>query len=222
MGLLSFSEQSHWRAYNFATETGYSEVTVRRWFLNQWTESDRPEHSFLESYKELCTTCQENMGWTILLPLANSDEYLLGNLRVPSTDEQKDFDSLVLALATILVDSININAIRSLLPKDGHSAQHGNQLAGIQLLDEVLTACGAEDHGEHIRFLRELQALRSSGAAHRKGRKYSKVARQFGIENQNLRTVSAEILRAAVSLVDYLTVVAQKGRLLPTPPCPQS
>ena len=214
LGRLSYQEQMHWRTYNFASETGYSEVTFRRWFLNEWAESDRPEHAFLDRYKELSNTCRERMGWQILLPLANADEYHLDNLRVPSTDEQKDFDGLVLGLATVLVDSINVNELRKLLPRDRHLDQHGNQIRGIQLLHTVLAANGAADYETHIDFLRALQNLRSSGAAHRKGSEYRKVAGHFAVENSNLRTVFAEILGKAIALADFLIVAAQDGRLV--------
>jgi hypothetical protein len=50
-------------------------------------------------------------GWPLLLPLAAGDSYLFSALRVPLSDEQSEFDGQVLALARILVDSLNEKAL---------------------------------------------------------------------------------------------------------------
>jgi hypothetical protein len=76
-------------------------------------------------------------------------------------------------------------------------------LSGISRLEAALTGCAVEDAKEHIAFLRQLQNLRSTGSAHRKGEKYQKIARDFGLENQNIRAVITEILQKSIELLDY-------------------
>lgn len=207
LAYLPFSEQLHWRSYNFASASGYSEVAVRRNFLAEWVESDQPEHAFQEKYLELTRVCQENLGWQFLLPLKGADAYHLQSIRVPSTNEQRDFDGLALGLATILVDSINVQGLKSLIPQyeyDGKS---------ISLLSAVLEAYDVGEIDDHIDFIRNLQGLRSSGAAHRKGSRYVDIAQRFGIGDHDLRTVFAEILWKAVAFLDRLIELVQSLRV---------
>lgn len=82
----------------------------------------------------------------------------------------------------------------------------------ISRIEAALAACGATDADEHIAFLRRLQNLRSSSAAHRKGSNYRKIASEFGVGGQNLRTVFAGILRQALQYLDYLVGIVRSGR----------
>ena len=213
LGLLSYQEQLHWRAHNIASESGYSEVAWRRNFENEWVDSDQPDHIFQQQYRQLAQVCETNLVWQLLLPLAEEDKYHLQSIRVPSTDEQQDFDGLALGLATLLPDSLNVSELKSLLEPSQHKDQNGNQKRGIQLLDTVLTVCGVDNSTEHIDFLRNLQNLRSSGSAHRKGGEYRKVAARFGVGDQDLRTVFANILWKAVALLNYLIELVAGQRI---------
>ena len=213
LGDLSYQEQLHWREHNIASESGYSEVAWRRYFENEWVDSDQPDHIFRQRYRLLTQVCQENLGWQLLLPLNEEDEHHIQSIRVPATNEQRDFDGLVLGLATMLPDSLNVSGLKSLLDPSQHKDKKGNQKGGIQLLDTLLTNCGADGFTDHINFLHNLQSLRSSGSAHRKGSKYGKVAARFGVGNQDLRTVFANILWEAVSLLEYLIELVAERRV---------
>ena len=209
LGYLDYPEQLHWRSYNIVSETGFSVVAFRRDFLAQWADSDRPEHAFQGKYNKLVQVCQETLGWSLLRPLAEGDKYHLQNIRVPATDEQQDFDGLVLGLATILVDSINVEGLKTLVPMEQHTDEDGEPLRGIPLLNNVLTAWEANQPDGHVVFLRNLQSLRSSGSAHRKGSNYRKVAARFGVGDKDLRTVFAGILWQAVETLNYLAGVVE-------------
>ena len=210
LGLLPHQEQLHWKSHNIASTSGYSEVTFRRDFKAEWVESDRPEHVFQERYRDLAEVCRANLGWQIFLPLSSSDEYHLRILRVPANDEQRDFDGLVLGLATILVDSLNVRRLKLLLPQ---SQEKGS----INLLATVVANYDAEGgNSKHIEFLRNLQSLRSSGSAHRKGEKYDSVIEKVGADSQDLRTLFANILWQAVALLEYLIELVKSQRIRPS------
>lgn len=207
LAYLPYSEQLYWRSYNFASASGYSEVAVRRNFLAEWVDSDRPEHIFRARYLALTRVCDEDLGWQLFLPLNAGDEYHLQSIRVPSTNEQRDFDGLALGLATILVDSINVEGLKSLVPQyeyDGKS---------ISLLNAVLEAFDVGEVDDHIRFIRNLQGLRSSGAAHRKGSRYIEIAERFGVGDHDLRTVFAEILWQAVTFLERMIELVQSRQM---------
>ena len=209
---LPYREQLHWRQYNIPPDGQVSETYFRRQILAQATDSDRLEDLFKRSYRELERTCEEYLGWQLLLPLTREDEHHFQGMRVPATDEQSDFDGLVLSLAKILIDSLNEKQLNKLI-----SVEQRHDLKGsIARLEVALGSCGVRDAADYISFLRNLQQLRSSAAAHRKGTEYRKVANDFGVADQSLRAVFAEILRQAVDLLDYLTGVVRSNQMRPS------
>ncbi len=210
---LPHVEQLHWRSYNILPSGGVSDTYFRRQILAQFTDSNRPEHVFRVRYEELLRACDEHLGWLLLLPLANKDRHYLQGLRVPATDEQKDFDDLVLGLTKVLVDSLNEKKLGELISDDVREGLHGS----IAKLEAAFTACGVVDAGEHIAFLRRLQNLRSAGSAHRKGKNYRKIVSEFGVENASLRKVFAGILEKAIAFLEYLIEVVKMGQLHPGP-----
>lgn len=52
----------------------------------------------------------------------------------------------------------------------------------------------------HIDFFRKLQKLRSSAVALRKGENYTKISKDFGIEEQSYTDVFANILENTIAL----------------------
>lgn len=207
---LPYEEQLHWRSDNISPQGGMSETFSRRQLLAQATDSDRPEHVFQHQYHELVKACDECLGWLLLLlPLDAADEYHFQCVRIPATDEQCDFDELVSGLTKILIDSLNEKQLNTLISAD----QRADLKGSISSLEAALGACGVANASKHISFLRKLQNLRSSGAAHRKGGNYRKIATEFGVDSQNLRTVFKGILRQALALLDYLVSVVRSKRL---------
>ena len=207
---LPYNEQLHWRSYNIVPSGGMSSTFVKRQIDAVATDSDRPEHLFQQRYQILMKACSEILGWTLLLPLAREDLHHFQCLRVPATDEQRDFDEVVLGLTKILIDSLNEKSLNALIPAE----KRENLKGSISRLESALAESGIADSEKHIKFLRGLQELRSSGSAHRKGSNYRKIAVDFGIESQNLRSVFDGVLRKGLEFLDYLTSVVQSGHLM--------
>lgn len=210
---LPYEEQLHWRSHNIAPAGGPSETFIRRQLLAEFAKSNRPEHLFPQRYVKLKDLCGKVLGWPLLLPLTAEDAHHFRSIRVPSSDEQKDFDDLVQSLTKVLIDSLNERALSALIPSD-----HAIKITGgISRLESVLRACGVPEYKPRIDFLRKLQNLRSSGAAHRKGTNYLKIAEEFGVDSQNLRAVSAKILEKALDVLNFLTSVVESGTLKERP-----
>jgi hypothetical protein len=206
---LPYEEQLHWRADNISLEGGVSKTYFKRQILAQFMDSNRLDHLFKQRYCDLSKACDECLGWQLLLPLVADDEHHFQCVRIPSTDEQRDFDELVLSLTKILIDSLNEKHLNNLI-----SAEQRIDLKGsIARFESALSACGIEGAAEHVSFMRNLQHMRSSSAAHRKGGNYRKIANKFGVENQSLRAVFAGILRQALSLLEYFITVVYSGRI---------
>ena len=213
---LPYNEQQHWRLYNIPPEGGMSETYFRRQIMAQFTNSDRPEHLFKQRYNHLQKESEKHLGWQLLRPLPHSEEYHLNALRVPSTDEQRDFDALVLSLTKILIDSLNEKELKKLISLEQEQNLTPDQkknLKGIGWLEIALNSCGVEDAADHIAFLRKFQNLRSAGSAHLKGSKYKKLAKDFGIESQSLQEVFAGILSKALDVLDYFIFLIQSHQI---------
>ena len=212
---LPYSEQEHWHHHNIPPTSGVSKTYVARQIEAQFTNSDRPEHIFKQRYHDLQKVSQTHLDWQWLLPLHTADAHHLKSLRIPATDEQRDFDAMVLSLTKILIDSLNEKSVKKLIPCEKQEAFKDKR--GIALLEAALQLHDLEGADDvHIDFLRKLQNLRSSGSAHRKGRNYLRIAEYFGVENQSLRHVFANILNSASDTLDYFIVLVNSGRIRET------
>ena len=204
---MPYEDQLHWKSYNIQPCGTISETTFRRSFLVEATDSDRPEHIFSQMYQMLQEDSPEILGWPILLPLDKGDEHYFQAIRIPSDDEQKDFDELVQALAKVLIDSLNEKKLNTLIPKGERVSLKGS----ISRLEKAFEENGVKDYETHIKFLRDLQDLRSTGSAHRKGSKYRETAEKFDLNNQSLRSVFQGILEKSIEVLHFLDMVVQNG-----------
>ncbi len=206
---LPYKEQLYWRSFNIVSRDGLSRSFFTRQMLAKMHESDLPEDAFLRLYQELLSASQEHLGWSILLPLEDDDEHHIQSLRVHANNEQREFDQQVLSLTKILIDSLNeAHLVNLISPKRNLCGKRG-----ISMLEYALRDCHVDGIVRHIGFLRDLQGLRSSGMAHRKGRRYRNVSRRFDMENRDLKEVFVGILNQAVMFLEFLIEVIMDGRL---------
>ncbi|HHY0576158.1 TPA: hypothetical protein ACVU5O_003229 [Vibrio parahaemolyticus] len=206
---LPYEEQLHWRSYNVAPSGGVSETYYRRQIMAQFADSERLEHIFKSKYSELQKVSTESLGWNLLLPLNVEDTHHFEYLRIPSTNEQRDFDDLVLGLTKVLIDSLNEKQLNRFIEK----GMRGDIKGGISRLEIVLKNSDIVEYENHIQFLRQLQNLRSSSSAHRKGSNYKKIAAEFEIGNKDLMSVFEGILAKSVDLLDYFIEICSSEKL---------
>src|SRR5947199_4290 len=67
-----------------------------------------------------------------------------------------------------------------------------------------MRSAGFADVDVHVKYLRNLQSLRSTGVGHRKGSGYEKAAAAVGIGTKPLSMVFADLLAGATVLLDAL------------------
>ncbi len=162
-------------------------------------------------YHDLQKASQTHLGWQWLLPLCPADAHHLQSLNIPASDEQCDLDALVLSLSKILIDSLNEESLKKLIPYEKREALKDK--SGIALLEAALHLNDLEGAEVHITFLRKLQNLRSSGSAHRKEQNHLKMAKHFGVNDQNLQGIFASILNSASDTLDYFIALVKSGRI---------
>jgi hypothetical protein len=193
---LPHEEQLYWKSYNVPPEGGISRGSFQRNMLGMWVATTHPEFVFKSRFSRFQEAWEKKFGWPLFLPLRDGDKHLLATLRIPLNDEQAEFDGQVLALAKLIIDSLNEAEISKLLPNKIEDEK------GMAKFERFLTLNGIA--AEPIcTFMRRLYGLRH-GVGHRKGDSYERAAEFFGVGKQPLKEVFIEILIMATELLQIL------------------
>jgi len=196
---LSESERNYWLSFNIPPEgRKISKTNFKRAFMAEFTDPTRPDLVFKQVYKQFNRDFRETKPWEFFLPLHPDDQHFFTGLHLLSKDSQAEFDSELLALTKVLVDSLNEKEISkglSTLTSDDK---------GITKLEKFFSEQGLTGVEPHIKFLRVLQDLRSKSAAHRKGSNYDKLIADLQIADEGQQRVFAVILTSAAEFVKYL------------------
>lgn len=196
---LPEQEQNHWLQYNVATSEKLSAVAFQRDFLCISAESNMSDLKFKAGFKNFQKKWHQSFSWDLFLPLAESDEYNIKLLRIPITESQEEFDHQVLSLVKTIIDSLNEKEIVKQLKNSG------DLKGGISKLERWLLEQGISQFEPHIKFLRNLQELRSTGTGHRKGKGYEKIKKEFGLSSSNFAEVFDNILLNANAFLSFLS-----------------
>ena len=197
--LPSQREQKHWRQFNIAIDGELSKAKRGRDFFSLFIDPDSPVFQFQHKYKSLNKEFTNRLGWELFLPLNEDDVYNFSGLRIPLSNSQPEFDSQVLSLVKVMIDSLNEKKITSFY------VDPDNEFKGsITKLNKMLDTIGIQGADIHISFLRALQELRSTGTGHRKGKSYEKASRVFGLPDCGFRPAFEGILRQAVGFLDFM------------------
>lgn len=198
---LPESEWMYWRSYNIASDEGVSETSFKRDFLGVFADSNMTDHKFKEHYVQTNNAWNNKFGWKLFLPLTENDQYNFDLLRIPLTESQEEFDRLVLSLVKVIIDSLNEKSIQKQIVKE-----EGDK--GLDKLKKWFESMGYVKFEDHIKFLRDLQTLRSRGTGHRKGTDYDKIATSFGVGKHSLVDVFEKILARADAFLTYMNDIA--------------
>ncbi len=173
---LPYGERLQWRQFNVAPEGGVSETNFRRSFLAQFADAQAPDLTFRREYSDIMRDWERAHGWPLFLTPLPSDAHLLNTVRVPVTNSQAELDEQVGHLTKLLVDSLNEKelAARAGVLEEGTK--------GIGKLAGFLETTRFPERQSIIQLLRDLQTLRSTGSAHRKGSAYEKIIAKLGVD----------------------------------------
>ncbi len=196
---LSEEERHHWKHYNILPEgPPISRTAYLRNIRGMFADPEMPDLTFKHEYPRFKERWKKQFGWELFLPLRDEDKHVFNILRIPLSDNIAEFDDQVLALAKLLVDSLNEKELATRL--SGGSKPNEKGIAKFERWLQEQKATGFEGH---IKFLRKLQALRA-GSAHRKGDEYKKAADYFEIGQYDLPKVFRNILTHALALLSFL------------------
>jgi len=195
---LPYEERLHWKQFNVPPEGGMSKTNFRRSFLAQFAAPEAPDLLFREEYQHLSRAWNSSQGWPLFLPPNPEDAHLLDTIRVPVTNSQAELDAQLLTLAKLLIDSLNERELEA----RGAPPARGDK--GITKLGRFLQSTGFAEAQTVVQFLRNLQTLRSTGAAHRKGSAYQRIAADLGVDVRDRPSVMTRILEEATAVLASL------------------
>lgn len=199
LGLYLFhTEQLYWKSYNIPPEGKMSSTCFKRSFLAQFADPNSEDLTFKSLFQQFSTKWFDKFGWPLFVPLDQKDSHLFVALRVPVTNDNAEFDTQVLAIAKILVDSLNEKELGKSIEEDS------KELRGIAKFEKFLSEKSMPDHQKYIEFLKDLYALRSSGVGHRKGKRYQKISERFELDKKPLQEVFKGILQKGEGLLNDL------------------
>ena len=108
-------------------------------------------------------------------------------------------DMLVLSLVKILIDSLNEKSISKRL-----TGNYEKLVGSISKIEAWLCESNIENYNEHIKFLRNLQELRSSGTGHRKGKEYQKITKKLDVKKENYAETFSCLLKDATNFLTFM------------------
>lgn len=196
LGRLSHKEQLYWKSFNVAQKGKMSYTAWARGFEAQFAEPEKADLFFKQRFTTFQEKWKRKFGWTLFLPLPKEDEYHLKTLRIPLTNEQKEFDDQILSLTKLIIDSLNEKELAKGLTLK-------QDAKGIDKLEKFLESQGLKVQGM-IKYLRDLWDLRSCGVAHLKGEKYVKLKKNLGVDEKKLSEVFNDILIEAIWTLNSL------------------
>lgn len=205
---LPFSEQRHWRSYNIPPEgRTLSTTAFRRDFLGEFADADLAEHRFKYAYAAVDEAWRIAFGWPLFKELHPDDRHVLRSLRLPLANTASEFDSQILHLAKLVVDSLNEEQIIAPLQAVGLKDEKG-----IAKFERLLTVWQYPHVARDIALLRTIQGIRSRGAAHRKGSDYDLAA--SGLDPKNFFASFRQLLDRTTEMLSDLETFAKSRQPL--------
>jgi len=195
---LPHKEQTHWRAFNLTPSTRkISHTDFTRNIEGSFADPEHPELYFKYKFELFREAWYKKFGWHLFKPLSDEDTHHMKSLHVPTTDGQKEFDDQVASITKIIIDSLNEKELEKGLTINKENPRGIDKLEAFLIADRFSVP-------KMIEFFRNLQALRSTGIAHRKGSNYEKIKRFFDIGNKDLPVVFEDILIKCIGILNTL------------------
>lgn len=172
---LPRQERDYWRSYNIPPDAPVSETFIRRSFLGQSVKPTALDLQLRAEYISVGRAWAAKFGWDLFRKPEEADAGLLQRLRIPLNNSQAEFESSIRIMTQLFVDSLNESEIKKLLQV------HHAERKGISKLEQWMVQSGYLHVERDIKFLRNLQNVRSKATAHRKGSDYeSTLTKIFG------------------------------------------
>lgn len=200
---LPNSEQLHWKSYNVKPpyQGSLSKTAYTRWEEGNAIDPSFPDLLFKNEFIKFNALWEKKFGWPFFLTLTTEDQHRWKTLHcLTVANNNVDFDEQILSLTKITVDSLNQEDLKSNIdetkPEVMDCLKEKNKTlkeitAGI---DKFQLYCKSNNLNcdDLIKFMRNLQSLRSFDVAHRKSsdpKKREKFLEYFDYYNKTQQVV---------------------------------
>ena len=160
---LPESERTHFLSFEMSpVDQHISDEVFKTDLLNMWVKDPSgPVSMLMRARMELDKAWRKWFGLALYRPFHRADEGILEQIHIPSANGEPEFEAVTMALTRALVDYI-----------DESSLKGADAKGSINKLEVFLSG---HDIVADVKPLRDLQNLRSAGAAHGKGPKYDRL-----------------------------------------------
>jgi len=209
LGRFPYNEQLHWKLYNVqprGTITKYRFETDFEAKFSFPRVEEAPIAYLKNAYNELNAKSRKLFSDYMFSGLEENDQHYLKVVRIPLTEEWKEFDEQIQALAKIFCDSINVKLLESI---SGRKIDN-NIKGSISLLYLSLEKLGIEKEKINLTIdaLQAIQTIRSTGSAHRKGEKFEQSLRKYKLNNltneDKIKRLTINLYNGLKSVIDHM------------------
>lgn len=184
---LPYDEQLYWKSFNINRENRKISVTAFiRWYAGEYSEPIGRDLKFKRIFELFNNNWNKKFGWYLFKLLNENDQHNFDSIFLLE-NTIKQFDSCILSLTKILVDSINEEEIEKEIKNSNRTIEKDTK--GIGKLKLFLEIKNTSDYKNIIEVFRNLQTIRSTSIAHRKSndnKAYEKALNYFNIDENNL------------------------------------
>lgn len=192
---LPESERTHFLSFEMSpVDQHISDEVFKTDLLNMWVKDPSgPVSMLMRARMELDKAWRKRFGLALYRPFHRADEGILEQIHIPSGNGESEFEAVTMALTRALVDYIDESAL------EGADAK-----GSINKLEVFLSA---NDIVADLKPLRDLQNLRSAGAAHGKGSKYDRL---YGdVVTEDHREDAKRLIARLTTVLNELTETLQ-------------
>lgn len=213
---LPYNEQLHWRQFNVVPKGKISNHRFKSDFLNEFASpqvEDAPIFHFKQEFETLQKEFKKYSGEVLFKELNKHDNHLYSTLHIPFTEEWKEIDEQLLALAKITTDSFNNKILVQLVGKRINDVgTNGKPIKGLlALFYESLIKLFPDEANRNsiIEPFNMVQSLRSVSVAHRKSDEFDKALLKYGLSElsneQKIKKLVIELIKSFKAIIHQLT-----------------
>jgi hypothetical protein len=200
---LPREEQLHWQQHNVAPKLADVE-DAHPFICSREIFPEASKDHLLVTMQKLNRVWAKSFGSPLFRALAPGDEYCQRSLHVPFSEETKEFDEQMLYMAKLFNESIQLPGERDL--QAGIDSK--GPIDSLERFLEERLGVPPMNARHWVKPLRDLQSVRSAGAAHRRGRKYSRIASKSRIGSWNNKTYVVGLMDRIADMLEILMGVA--------------
>ncbi|WP_405567791.1 hypothetical protein [Polaribacter sp. Asnod6-C07] len=201
---IPYEEQLYWKSFNINPKQGISKRKFQIDFLSEYVEPEIEDLKFKNEYININKEWNNTFGFKLFTDFDSDDVHCFKSLRIPLKNDKSEFDNLILNLAKVFIDYINIKEINN------HISTESKSLNSIEKLRIYLENLSNKEQPEIISFFKDLHKLRSVGSAHRKSSDYNKILKKMSIQNKSEIESFKSILKRGISTINLLRNIIEK------------